>query len=244
MIPLDDIPSDERDLARLYHELAQLGARVEGRRNPWRFGSPSAEEVVVLAAQASRHDPRLLWAVVELLSRRYETLNPLLLRRAARRARWPAALAVALEFARRVDPSDELDAYARFVTAGLAPARGERFFLGSRAFAGTQARRDAEESLAEYKRWGYLGREEPFAKELGTFARGTLDRAERMNLLRRIAERRGAITFAEYADALRGRVSARQASRDLREAEFLVREGRTRGARWRLVPAAVRPRSA
>jgi hypothetical protein len=188
---------------------------------------------VVLAAQAARYDPRLLWAVVELVARRYEGLNPLLLRRAARKARWPAALAVAVEFARRANPSEELDAYARFVMAGIMPARGERFFLGSRAFGGAQARRDAEESLAEYKRWGYLGREEPFAKELGSLARGTLGRAERMNLLRRLAARRGTITLADYLDALRGRASARQASRDLRDAEFLVKEGHTRGARYR-----------
>lgn len=234
MTPLDRVPRDAGELARLYHELSGIGARVEGRRSPWRFGNPSPEETVVLAAQAARHDPRLLWAVVELLARDYARLNPLALRRAAQRARWPAALAVALEFARRAAPSRELDEYAEFVTAPITPARGERFFLGTRAFAGAQARRDAEESLAEYKRWGYLGREEPLSKELGTAAHGTLDRPERMNLLRRLAARRGAVTFAEYFAALRGRVSARQASRDLRDAPFLAREGRTRSARYRL----------
>jgi hypothetical protein len=240
---LDEVPRDERELARLYHELAAIGARVEGRRHRWRFGTPSPEETVVLAAQAARHDARLLWVVVELLARDWGRLNPLALRRAAQRARWPAALGVALEFARRAARSEELDDVARFVTAPLAPARGERFFLGAHAFGGAQARRDAEESLAEYKRWGYLGREEPFSKELGTGARGTIGRRERMNLLRRLAERRGEVTFPEYFAALRGRISPRQASRDLRDAPFLEREGRTRGARHRLrePPAARRP---
>lgn len=234
MTPLDQVPADARELARLYHELAAIGARVEGRRYPWRFGKPSPEELIVLAAQASRHDARLLWAAVELLTREYARLNPLELRRAAQRARWPAALGVVLEFARRAARSEELDQYAEFVTAPIAPARGERFFLGAHAFGGAQARRDAEESLAEYKRWGYLGREEPFSKELGVAAHGTLGRPERMNLLRRLAERRGDVTFAEYFAALRGRVSPRQASRDLRDAPFLEKEGRTRGARYRL----------
>jgi hypothetical protein len=241
--PLDEVPHDPRELARLYHELAAIGARVEGRRYPWRFGKPSPEELVVLAVQASRHDARLLWATVELLARGYARLNPLELRRAAQRARWPAAVGVAFEFARRAARSEELDGYAEFVTAPIAPARGERFFLGARAFGGVQARRDAEESLAEYKRWGYLGREEPFSKELGVAAHGTLGRQERMNLLRRLAERRGEVTFAEYFAALRGRVSPRQASRDLRDAAFLEKEGRTRDARYllRAPPAAVRP---
>lgn len=91
-----------------------------------------------------------------------------------------------------------------------------------------------EESLAEYRRWGYFAREEPFAKELGTVARGTLGPAERRNLLRRLAERKRTITLADYLAALRGRSSPRQASRDLARAPFLVREGRTRAARYRL----------
>jgi hypothetical protein len=240
MTPPERVPSEARELARLYHELAAIGARVEGRRYAWRFGQPSPEELVVLAAQAARHDARLLWVVVELLAREYPRMNPLALRRAAQRARWPAAVAVALEFARRAAPSKELDDYAAFVTAPVAPARGERFFLGAHAFGGAHARRDAEESLAEYKRWGYLGREEPFSKEMGSAAHGTLARPERMNLLRRLAERRGDVTFAEYFEAVRGRVSARQASRDLRDAPFLEKEGRTRDARYRLRERASR----
>jgi len=229
---LGQVPREEGELARLYHELALAGARVEGRRARWRFGRPSREELVVLAAQAARHEPRLLWVVVELLARSYDRFDALALRRAALRARWPATVAVALEFARRAARSAELDDWARFVTAPLHPAAGERFFAGTRTFGGAQARRDAEESLAEYKRWGYLGREEPFAKELGIPARGTLGPAERLNLLRRIAERQGSVTLAEYRAALKGRASMRQAQRDLAAAGFLARRGRTRGARW------------
>ncbi len=237
------VPREEEELTRLYHELAAVGARAEGRRTPWRLGRPSPEELVVLGAQAARHDPRLLWVVVELLARAYDRFDPLKLRRAAVRARWPAALALALEFARRARASSELDDYAAFVTSPIAPADGERFFLGTRALGGAHSRRDAEESLAEYKRWGYLGREEPFSKELGTAARGTLAPPERLNLLRRLAERGGAITLAEYRTALEGRTSARQASRDLAAAPFLRREGRTRGARWVLRAADAGPRA-
>jgi len=234
---LGRVPEGEAEIARLYHELAAIGARVEGRKAPWRHGKPAPEELLVLAAQAARREPRLLWALVELLARAYDRFDPLRLRRAALRARWPATVAVALEFARRAAPSEELEAWSRLVTSAIAPARGERFFLGTRAFAGEQARRDAEESLSEYRRWGYLGREEPFAKELGLRAHGTLGPAERRNLLRRIASRRGVVTLVEYLEALGGRASSRQASRDLASADFLVREGRTRGARWRYAGA-------
>jgi len=231
------VPLDEAELPRLYHELGALGARAEGRKVAWRHGSPSPEELVVLAAQAARQEPRLLWVLVELLARGYDRLDPLKLRRALSRARWPAALAVALEFARRAVPAPELDDVAAFVLRRVKPARGERFFLGTRTFAGALARRDAEESLAEYRRWGYLGREEPFAKELGPGLRGTLARPERLNLLRRLAERGEGIALGEYLAALAGRASRRQASRDLATAPFLRRSGATRAARYRLARA-------
>ncbi len=234
MTDLAAVPIEERELPRLYHELAGLGARAEGRAVRWRFGRPSSEELVVLAAQAARQEPRLLWVVVELLARGWDRLDPLKLRRALGRARWPAALGVALEFARRAAPSPELDDVAAFVLGRVPPARGERFFLGTRRFAGELARRDVEESLAEYRRWGYFSREEPFAKEPGRLLHGTLARRERMNLLRRLAERAGSLTLADYLVALRGLASRRQASRDLATAPFLVHTGRTRGARYAL----------
>jgi hypothetical protein len=229
------VPLDEAELPRLYHELARIGARAEGREVPWRFPeAPAAEELVVLAAQAARQEPRLLWVVVELLARGYDRLDPLRLRRALARARWPAALGVALEFARRAAASPELDDVAAFVLARVPPARDERFFLGTRTLGGALSRRDVEESLAEYRRWGYFSREEPLAKELGGGIHGTLGPRERLNLLRRLAERSPSITIADYLAALAGRASRRQASRDLASAPFLRRAGATRGARYAL----------
>jgi hypothetical protein len=238
MIDLGALPLRERELPRLYHELAALGARAEGRPIRWRFGTPSAEEVVVLASQAARQDPRLLWVLVELLARGYDRLDPLRLRRALARARWPSALAVAFEFAQRAARSSELGEVAAFVLAHVAPAGGERFFLGTRAFAGELARRDVEESLSEYTRWGWYSREEPMAKELGGGLHGTLARQERMNLLRRLAGRPGGLALRDYLEALRGRASRRQATRDLTTADFLRRSGTTRGARYRLSATA------
>ena len=132
MTDLRRIPSDVGEVSRLYHELGVLGAPAEGEKRPWSFGAPSPEEVVVLAAQAARRDPRLLWLVVELLARRFDELDPLKLRRAAERSRWPATIAVALEFARRANPSVELADVAAFVTRRLPIAAGEPMESGRR----------------------------------------------------------------------------------------------------------------
>ncbi|HUB07507.1 MAG TPA: hypothetical protein VMB50_10925 [Myxococcales bacterium] len=222
------------ELPRLYFELARLGARAEGQNVPWHLGKPSPEETLVLASDASRQDPRLLWVLVDLLARAYDRFHPLLLRRAAANGRFPAALGVAFEFAKQARPSQELSDMADFVTKRLSRARGESFFIGTHALGGALARREAEESLAEYKRWGYLSREVPVAKELGSSARGHLGAAERMNVLRRVAESRESFSLADYLEALGERASLRQASRDLATAPFLKKTGTTRGARYRL----------
>lgn len=228
----------EEVLARLYHELAGLGARTEGRAAPWPYGQPGPEALLSLAAQASRYDPRLLWVVVELLARDHGRFNPLVLRRELVDARWPAALGVAFEFARRAAPSQELSDVADFVMRRIPKGRQELFFFGTRAFGGQQARRDAEESLLEYRRWGFLGREEPFSKELGGAPGGTLGTNERRNVLRRLAERQKSLTLGDYVAALKGRISYRQASRDVAAAPFLERKGTTRGARYEYRPPA------
>jgi hypothetical protein len=198
--------------------------------------------VVALAAQASRYDPRLLWVVTELLARHYDRLDPLRLRRALSDARWPAALGVAFAFARKVAPSPELADVADFVMKRVPRASDERYFLGTRSFGGAQARRDAEESLEEYRRWGFLSREEPVAKELSGAAVATLGPDARLNVLRRLVERQGTITLADYLAALRGRASARQARRDLARAPFLRKEGSTRGTRYSMETTQRRPR--
>ncbi len=227
---------DAATLARLYHELSRLGAPARGERARWVYGEPAPEELVVLASQAARHDPRLLWILVQLLAQRFDRLDPRKLRVALQDSAWPATLGVVFEFARRVQPSPELADTARFVMARVPPASGEQFFFASGAFGGELARRNAEESLAEYKRWGFFGREEPIAKELGVAAHGTMGRTERSNVLRRLAKRVESFTLADYVNALGGRVSARQASRDLGSAPFLLRRGTRRGTRYRLRP--------
>jgi hypothetical protein len=227
-------PPTPQTLVRLYWELGKIGAPAVGEPARWVYGKPRAEELLVLASQAARYDPRLLWILVQLIAEKRAAFDPQRVRAALRESAWPASLGVAFEFARRALPSPDLDDFADFVMLRVPPASGEQFFLSTHAFGGLLARREAEETLAEYKRWGYFGREEPFRKEMTVTARGTLDRPERMNLLRRLAERHGSLTLRDYLEALDGRASSRQASRDLALAPFLTRRGATRGARYHL----------
>ena len=227
-------PPDTATLTRLYHELGRIGAPARGERVEWKYGELTPEELVVLASQASRYDPRVLWTLVQLVALHFDRLDPRRLRVALRTSAWPAALGVVFEFARKAQPSPELADTARFVMSRTGPATGEQYFFSAGAFGGEMVRRNAEESLAEYKRWGFVAREEPIPKELGVTTKGTMDLSERMNVLHRLARRKGTVGVGDYLEALGGRVSLRQATRNLAQAPFLVRRGSRRGTRYTL----------
>ena len=67
----------EDELARLYYELAKLGATSVGDERPWPYAPQGREQLVVLASQMMRYDARLLSILVQWLAAYYDTLNPL-----------------------------------------------------------------------------------------------------------------------------------------------------------------------
>lgn len=56
---LEHAPTDQ-ELERLYYELARIGAPSVGRRQPWKYAPRDLEQLVVLACEMLRFDPRLL----------------------------------------------------------------------------------------------------------------------------------------------------------------------------------------
>lgn len=230
---LERVPT-QQDLERLYHELVQIGARSVGRRAPWPYAPEGPEELVALAGEMLRYDPRLLSILLQLLLERWSELNPLTLRRAMRRMRWPQALLVVLEFARSATEDVELRHVTEYLRAGFArvvPA--ERFFLDAERPASRTARRKAGRNLKAYARWGFIGTERPTTSVGSKRLVGTYDTSSRVLVRRQLADRRGVFALREYLEALDHSISRQRAYQDLRgDPEFAV-EGHGRGARWR-----------
>lgn len=232
-LSLEHAPT-QNELARLYHELARIGATSVGERKAWRYAPKSREELVALASQMMRYDPRLLSVLVQWLRSAFHTLNPLELRRALRATRWPQSLLVALEFARLDAGDPELVAFADYVAAGwprVQPA--ERFFLDTERPGSRSAARNLGRNLAPYARWGYIGQERPIVDPISKRTVGRYDADTRRRILRDLLERRESFSSADYLSAVDHSVSRQQALIDLTACEALEQVGRGRGARWR-----------
>jgi hypothetical protein len=222
-------------LERLYYELSHIGAPSVGRDSPWPYDPDGPEQLIAVAAEMLRYDPRLLSILLQLLVERWHELHPLKLRRALHQMRWPQALLVVLEFARAATRDPELRYWSDYLSAGfdrVSPA--ERFFMDAERPAGRMARRRAGRNLKPYKRWGFIGTERPTANVATKRLVGTYDAASRALVRRQLAQRHGSFTLREYLDALDDAVSRQQAYKDLRSDRDFRLEGRGRSARWSL----------
>ena len=224
----------QQHLERLYHELARLGAPAVGRRSAWPYHPGSTEELLALAGEMLRYDPRLLTILLQWVLEHWQDLDPQALRRSMRRMRWPQALAVVFEFARAADSNRELGLLADYVTARwprLDPA--EQFFFDAARPGSRMAARSLGRSLSPYTKWGFVGTERPIV-DVGTKrAVGRYDRATRLRILDRLLDERQVISLADYLEAVDNAVSRQQARNDLAGHPELTVEGRGRGAHWR-----------
>ncbi len=221
------------DLERLYWELAQRGAPSVGRRRAWPYQPGSLEELLALAAEVMRYDPRLLGILVQWVIEHEGEIDPRALRRAMRAMRWPQTLLVVFELAREATPEREVHYMADYLAKGhrrLDPP--ERLFIDAEVPGSRVARRKQGRNLRAYSRWGFLGTERPTVDAFRKRTVGRLDVASRRRLAERILEERGEVSMAEYLDAVGEGASRQQGANDLR-ALGLVPTGRGRGAVWR-----------
>lgn len=225
----------ESDLERLYFELAQVGATSVGRKRRWPYRAASVEDLLVLAAEMVRYDPRLLSILVQFLLARFQTLNPLTIRLRMRAMRCPQALLVVVSFCREATTEPELRHFVDYVCAGWSRVEPpERFFLDAELPGSRMAARKLGRNLAPYARWGFLGSERPIVDARTKRTVGRYDARTRHRILEDLLGQRGELTLADYLDAVDHAISRQQALTDLRAFPGLQTRGHGRGAKWRL----------
>jgi hypothetical protein len=224
----------QNELARLYHELARIGASSVGERKAWPYAPESPEQLIALASQMLRYDPRLLSILVQWLRTSYGSLNPQELRRRLREARWPQSLLVALDFAKLGSQDAELTAFADYVASGFARVEpAERFFLETELPGSRGAARNLGRNLTPYARWGYVGQERPIVDPVSKRALGRYDAETRRRILKELSERRESFSIADYLSSVDHGISRQQALTDLNAYAAIEPTGQGRGARWR-----------
>jgi len=228
-------PPTETELERLYHELALIGAPSVGRKRPWPYHPPSREELIALAAEMLRYDPRLLSILLQYLLSAWAALNPVQLRAAMHRMRWPQALLVVLEFGKSASNEAEFRYLADYLSAGFARVEpAERFFLDAERPSSRMAMRALGRNLKAYARWGFIGSEKPIVDAVTKRAVGRYDADTRKRILLQLAASTDSFTLAEYLAAVDHAVSRQQALLDLRSLSDVRSTGHGRGATWRV----------
>lgn len=226
-------PPTQAELERLYYELARVGAPSVGRRRPWAYRPRTREDLVALAGEMLRYDPRLLTILLQLFLTRWDALNPVTVRRRMAEMRWPQALLVALAFVRLAASDPELKRFVDYLSAGWRPVQAaERFFFGADRPGSRLAARNLGRNLAPYARWGFIGTERPVADLATKRTVGAYDRQTRRQILRALASSRGEFGLADYLEAVDRSITRQQALSDLRSLTGLEPVGHGRGARW------------
>lgn len=216
----------------MYFELSLLGAGAVGEKKSWPYRISQKEELIALAGDMSRFDPRLFDILVEFLHAHWRDFNPLIVRTFMKNMDTPQALLAVLRFA-LVPHTDPETAYLYdYLRKGWSPAPCQLFFKNLYQPGSQNMTRAAAESLQEFREWGFLARERPILhgktrKSLGHWGPG-----ERERILNRLLAQKKEITLSRYLEALERSISRQQALIDLKNHPGLKMKGKGRGSVW------------
>lgn len=229
------IPTEEH-LSRVYYELAQIGANSVGAKKKWPYRPTSIEELIALAADMSRHDPRLFGILVSFFHSHWHSIDPLKLRGQYSEMDTPQVIAVVAEFLLSLDDVlPEKRFFLEYLQRGLKAVPLQFFYQHLYKPGGNMSGRAIDSPLSEYKRWGFLAREAPVLDEESRRTVGTRDASSRKNILLRLFDQRDSIGISDYLKALDFKISRQQALLDLKSIDGIECVGRGRGAKWRRV---------
>lgn len=228
------IAPDTNTLSRAYYELSQLGASASGAKEPWPYHPKDQAELLALCCDLSRYDPRLFGILVEFFLKHWRAISPQALRGQYAKMETPQTIAVLAEFLKEAETDPELRYFAEYLQRGLKPVPFQLFYRDLYAPGGKLSQRSIEESLAEFKRWGFLSREAPTIDVFQKISIGSYDADSRRNILRKLFSEKGELRLNDYLQALRGGITRQQALKDLQQIARLRGSKRGPGARWAL----------
>ena len=206
--------------------------------------SRASESDLALYSQWARFDARLAEIWITYVAKYWQTIHPLSLHRELEEQPWPAAAGPLLEFvkhlARRQDRkiTKLYKAWAGLVLEGVKPAPWQLFFISNRKPASRAVIADAEYSLQEYRKWGFLSQDVVISKAEQKRSAGirthTFSPEVRSNILHRLIQEHARINLSLYLSAVDHSISRRQAERDLSSCPALTPEGKTKARQYRV----------
>ena len=203
-----------------------------GEKKPWPYRPKNLYELVALAADMSRFDPRLLGILVEFVELKWLEINPVLLRQEIKKMDCPQTFGVILGFTDSFLKQKEFSYYKDYLLRGLRPVTPQLYFSGLHAPASGSIQQSATESLREYVDWGFLARERPIIHKEKRVTLGHWGPQARQNIIKRLVQTKKQFTISDYLDAIDHSITRQQALTDFKNVKGLKLKGSGRGARW------------
>lgn len=225
-------PPTSDHLSRLYYELEKIGARSVGEKKSWPYHITGKEELFCLAADWSRWDPRLLEILVQYEQEQWKDLIPQKIRAIMKKMRTPETIAVITSFVQSSSSdAEELMAFWNYVTEGLQPVEPQFYFFDLYTPGSSFAEQTTKESLTEFKKWGFLGKQRIITDSKTKQTTGTWDQASRFNILKRLFLKWEKLQISDYLEEIHHSISRQQALLDLKSFKA-ISKGEGRGAFW------------
>lgn len=222
------------ELERLYYELGRRGGKCVGERRPWQVRIAALEDLIAFAAHSARYDPRLFHVMALYFIAHWREVNPLALRERYAQLQTPQIFAVIGEFVAHAVADLECRYFFEYLSAGLEAVPAQLFFIDVFPPGSEAVLREAGESLAEFRKWGFLSRERPIVDSETRQTSGTWSASARKQILKRLLQKKNRISTGDYLHAVQHSISRQQAIVDLRHAAFLKPCGKGRGSYWTL----------
>lgn len=224
-------PTDSH-LRRLYYELGKIGARSVGRKEKWPYRIEQPETLLALAADWTRHDPRLLEVMLQFALSGWQAWKPQEIREASKKMETPQTWGVIAGFVQAAKPEDmELGYFWEYVVRGLKPVADQYYFFDLYTIGGEFSRQATRESLQQFRDWGFFGKERIIIHPQTKEEVGHWGQNERLNILRRLFRKTPSLKVADYLREICHTVSRQQAIQDLRKVGGHA-TGSGRGSVW------------
>lgn len=211
---------------------AQLSAAYEELQKKQPELTPDS---VVRWAQWSRADARLGEILVNVLSKKFATLNPFEVWSVNRNADCPQALPVLMDFVGLLNSGEAILAWKKTAFSKLPKAPPQMFFVNDGMPKPHRDLKTMRKSLRPYRRWGYFGDADLAPLKGKLLKRTSMGTEERAHHLDELLLRGKPFSVDDYISQCDHRVHRRTAERDLRRCSGLRPQGFTRGRRYKPV---------
>lgn len=189
--------------------------------------------------QLTRFEPRLAEVFVKSLAENWLSINPVLLAESLKSESQSFVFAALIENAQILIEKKyhvSFRAWKAAATSSVKPAHGEIFWIGVYSFMGKSFLNEVRNSNKLFLRWGlycqdYLVNKAHNREKIKLPPPSKTTRREALINLAKASE---SITVANYRNHLNGQISNRLAELDFKESFFLVRQGETKAASYRV----------